>query len=124
DGIQGAIILVAGGYGGFVQPSLTDDGVDADRRLAGGPVADDQLPLAAANRNHRINRHDAGLHRLVHGLAADDAGRHLLDRIGDVALDGPFAIDWLAQCIYHAPQQPLSDRRLQELAGGAGFTAL
>ena len=54
---------------------LVDDRVDRDRGLAGLAVADDQLALATADRGHRVDRLDAGLERLVHRLAADDAGR-------------------------------------------------
>ena len=50
---------------GLVDARLVDDRVDGDGRLAGGAVADDQLALAAADRNHRVDRHDAGLHRLA-----------------------------------------------------------
>src|SRR5438046_5804981 len=57
-------------------PLLVDDRVDRDRGLAGTAVADDQLALAAADRNHRIDRLDAGLQRLLHGLPLDDAGSH------------------------------------------------
>ena len=58
---------------------LVDDRVDRDGGLAGLAVADDQLALAAADRDHRVDRLDAGLHRLVHRLARDDAGRLDLD---------------------------------------------
>src|SRR3546814_18515689 len=40
--------------------------------LAGVAVADDQLALAAADGNERVERLEAGLHRLVHRLARDD----------------------------------------------------
>ena len=67
---------------------LVDDRVDRDGRLAGLAVADDELTLAAADRRHRVDRLDAGLERLVHGLAADDAGRldlhAALHRAGEV----------------------------------------
>ena len=53
---------------------VVDDRVDRDRRLAGLAVADDQLSLAAADRDHRVDRLQAGLHRFVDGLALDDAG--------------------------------------------------
>ena len=56
-------------------PLLVDDRVDRDRGLAGAAVADDQLALAAADRDHRVDRLDAGLQRLLHRLAHDDAGR-------------------------------------------------
>ena len=82
DAVERAVVLVAGRFGGLVQAGLVDDRVDADRRLAGRTVADDQFALAAADRDHRVDRHDAGLHRLADGLAPDDAGRDLLDRIG------------------------------------------
>ena len=58
---------------------LVDDGVDDDGGLAGLAVADDQLALAAADRDQRVDRLDAGLHRLVHRLARNDAGRLHLD---------------------------------------------
>src|ERR1700754_2698248 len=43
---------------------VVDDRVERDRRLAGLAVADDQLALAAADRDHRVDRLEAGLHRL------------------------------------------------------------
>ena len=58
---------------------LVDDRVDRDGGLAGLAVADDQLALAAADRDHRVDGLDAGLQRLVHRLAGDDAGRLDLD---------------------------------------------
>ena len=44
-----------------------------DGGLAGLAVADDQLALAAADGDERVERLEAGLHRLVHRLARDDA---------------------------------------------------
>src|SRR5260370_26349887 len=35
---------------------LVDDRVEQDGRLSGEPVADDQLALAAADRDHRVDR--------------------------------------------------------------------
>src|SRR5690349_23510423 len=46
--------------------------VDGDGGLARLAVADDQLALATADRGHRVDRLDAGLQRLVHGLATHD----------------------------------------------------
>ena len=56
DAVERPVVLVAGRFGRFVEPGLVDDRVDADRCLAGRTVADDQFALAAANRNHRVNR--------------------------------------------------------------------
>ena len=58
---------------------LVDDRVDGDGGLAGAAVADDQLALAAADRDHRVDRLDARLQRLLHRLADDDARRLALD---------------------------------------------
>ena len=49
---------------------LVDDRVDRHRRLAGLAVADDQFALAAADRHHRVDRLQAGLHRLRHRFRA------------------------------------------------------
>ena len=71
-------------------PRLVEDRVDGDRRLAGAAVADDQLALAAADRDHRVDRLDAGLERLLHRLALDDARRLELERAASrVASIGP-----------------------------------
>ena len=42
---------------------LVDDRVERDGGLAGLAVADDQLALAAADRDHGVDRLDAGLER-------------------------------------------------------------
>ena len=62
-------------YGIAVQVALAliDDSVDGNCGLAGLAVADNQLALAAADRNHRVYGLQARLQRLVHGLAEDDA---------------------------------------------------
>ena len=52
---------------------LVDDGVDGDGRLAGLPVADDQLALSAADGDHRVDGLEAGLQRLLHRLTVDHA---------------------------------------------------
>ena len=59
---------------------LVDDRVDGDRRLAGLAVTDDQLALAAADRDHRVDGLDAGHDRLVDVLALGHARRDALDR--------------------------------------------
>ena len=45
---------------------LVDDRVDGHGRFARLPVADDQLPLTAANGHHGIDRLETGLNRLAH----------------------------------------------------------
>ena len=63
-----------------IAAALVDDRIDGDGRLAGGAVTDDQLALAATDGNHGVHRLDAGLHRLVDGLAGHDVRRDPLQR--------------------------------------------
>jgi hypothetical protein len=80
---------------------LVDDRVDRDRGLAGLAVADDQLALAAADRDHRVDRLDAGLQRLVHRLAVRDARRDDVDlRV---------AVERATERVDHAAEHRLAD---------------
>jgi hypothetical protein len=45
---------------------LVDDGVNSNSCLASLPVSNDELTLAAADRDERIHSLQACLHRLVH----------------------------------------------------------
>src|SRR4029453_17738610 len=71
---------------------LVDDRVDGHGRLAGLAVADDQLALAAADRDHRGDRLDARLQRHLHRLAVDDARRLDLDAARGGRLYGTLAV--------------------------------
>ena len=66
---------------------LVDDGVDCDGGLAGLTVANDQFALTAADRHHRVDRLEAGLHRLRHRLTCDHARRDLFDHVGFFRID-------------------------------------
>jgi hypothetical protein len=72
---------------------LVQDRVDGDGGLARLAVADDQLPLTAADRRHGVDGLDAGLHRLAHGLATHDRRRLDLDAADDGASDRTLAVD-------------------------------
>ena len=96
---------------------LVDDGVDRDGGLSCLAVADDQLALTAADRHHRVDRLEAGLQRLFHRLAIDDAGREALDRRELLRRDRPLAVDRLAERVHHAPEQLLADRHGDDAAG-------
>src|SRR5262249_44484451 len=89
---------------------LVDDRVDRDRGLAGLAVADDQLPLAAADRRHRVDRLEAGLQRLVDLLAIHHAGRLQFQRAALVeAGDLTEPVDRVPQRVDHAAQVPVAD---------------
>src|SRR5207244_8596688 len=66
----------------FSRAFLIDDRVDRDGGFAGLAVADDQLALTAADRDHRVDRFVAGLHRLRNRFPPDHARCDLLDRRG------------------------------------------
>src|SRR6185295_716984 len=95
-----------------------------DRRLAGAAVADDQLALAAADRDHRVDRLHPGLHRLVHRLARDDAGCLDLDLAALLADDRLAAVDRQADRVDDAAEQLLADRNLDDAAGALDQVAL
>ena len=102
---------------------LVDDGVDGQRGLAGLAVADDQLALAAADRDHRVDCLVTGLHRLRHRLAPDHARRDLFHRRAGFGGDRALAVDGLAQRVHHATEQLRTDRHFQNAPGGLGGVA-
>ena len=103
---------------------VVDDRVDRDRGLAGLAVADDQLALAAADRDHAVDRLQAGLQRLLHRLALDDARGLELRRARRVGLDVALAVERVAERVDDAPEQALADRDLELLAGALDGVAL
>ena len=102
---------------------LVDDRVEGDGRLAGLAIADDQLALAATDRCHGVDRLEAGLHRLVHGAAVDDAGSDPLHVHGRVGLDRSLAVERQAQGIDHPPEHLVPGGDLHDAAGAANAIA-
>src|SRR5260221_7947529 len=95
-----------------------DEEVDErDGGLAGLAVADDQLALAASDRHQRIEGLQAGLHRLAHRLAWNDAGRLDLDQATFGRGDRALAVDRIAETVDHAAEQGLADRHVDDGAG-------
>ncbi len=102
---------------------LVDDGVDSQGGLTDLTVTDDQLTLATAYRDHRVDRLVTGLHRLVDRLTPDHARRDFLDRVGGLGIDRALAIDRVAQRIDHATQQFRTNRNFEDTAGALGAHA-
>ena len=71
------LLLLVAGLPGLL---LVDDRVGRDGRLAGLPVADDQLALAAADRGQRVDRLEPGLQRLADALPLHHRRRLHLER--------------------------------------------
>src|SRR5438309_8967987 len=116
DGDIDAVELLAL-FAALVDVLLVDEGIERDGGLAGLAVADDQLALAAADRDQRVERLEAGLHRLVHRLARDDSGRLHFDAAALRELDRALAIDRVAERVHHAAAQALADRHVDDRAG-------
>ena len=102
---------------------MIDDRVDRDRRLAGRTVADDQFALAFADRDERVDRANAGLERLLDGLALHDRGSDVFDRAKTLAVDRTFAVDRLAERVHDPAQQRIADRNRRDAAGPANEVA-
>ena len=103
---------------------MVDNRVDRDGRLSGGAVADDEFALAAADGNHGVHTHDAGLDRLAHRAALDDARGDFFNGVGGVVRDRALAIDRAAEGVHDAAEETLADGHGEEFAGGFGLGAL
>ena len=123
DTVKRPIILIALVLSCLVQTGLADDRVDGDGSFAGCAIADDQLALAATDRNHRVNGHEAGLHRLIDAAALDDARCNCFQRIKCFGFDRSLVIERLAECVYHTAQKRLADGNRQESASCFSFVA-
>ena len=117
DGDVDAVELVALGRVGGVRRLLVEEGVEDDGGLAGLAIADDQLALAAADRDQRVDGLEAGRHRLVHRLARQDARRLDVDAAALGGLDRALAVDRIAQRVDDAAEEALADRGIDDRAG-------
>ena len=124
DRIERAEIRVAALLARLVDLRLVDDRIHRDRGLAGRAVADDELARAAADREHRVDRQDPGLHRLADAPAFDDAGGDVFHRKKLCGIDGAFSVERLAEGIDHAAEEPFADRDLEQPARGLHLVAL
>ena len=126
DGLRDGRALLADGHVDALHALtlLVQDRVDRDRRLAGLAVADDQLALAPADRRHRVDGLDAGLQRLVHGLATGDAGRLDLEAAQLVLGDRAVAVDRDSERVHHSAEQRVADRDREDAAGRGDELAL
>src|SRR5690606_27575289 len=83
---------------------LVDDRVERDGGLPRPTVADDQLTLAATDRDHRVDRLDPGLERLLDRLAKHDTGGDDVDEAPSLdRLDRALAVDRLAEGVDYPP---------------------
>ena len=98
---------------------LVDDGIDGNRGLARLTVADNQLALATADRNHGVDRFQSSLQRLAHRLAGDNTRSNLFDGRTSGFRDRPLAIDGPTQGIHNTPQEPFTHWHFKDAPGTA-----
>ena len=115
------MILQLSVFGCLVEASLADDRVDRDRGFAGRAVANDQFALATTDRDHGVDRHDAGLDGLANAPSLDNARRDFFDRIKSLCVYRPLVIDRLTERVDDASKKRLADRNLEKPAGRLHF---
>ena len=97
---------------------LVDDRVESNGGLAGLAIADDQLALAAADRDQGVDRLDTGLHRLVHRLASSDTGGLDLHAALLNVAERTLPVNWFAERVDYPSEQAVSYRNREDVAGG------
>src|SRR5690606_36016525 len=109
DAVELLALVVA-----LVERLLVEEGVKDDRGLAGLTVADDQLALAAADRDQSVDRLKARRHRLVHRLAGDDAGSLDVDAATLRGIDRALAVDRVTKTVNDATKKFRADRHVND----------
>ena len=90
--------------------SLVDDGIDRYRGLSRLTVTDYELTLSATDRNHGIDRLQAGLKRLRNRLTEDHSRSLSFQRhLAKFASNASFAVKRLAQRIHHTTDHRFAD---------------
>src|SRR5206468_9982063 len=90
--------------------ALIDDRIHGDGGLSRLAVADDQLPLASADRGHGVDGLDPGLQWFLHRLAVHHRRRLDLEDAGLVISDLALPVDRLAQGVDHTAEHAVADR--------------
>src|SRR5262249_38091285 len=103
---------------------LVNDRIDGNGGLPGLAVADDQLPLAAADGRHGVDGLDTRLERLVHRLSARDAPGGRFNGAGQPRYNRPLAVPRVGEGTDHAADHGVADGHAQQLARGADLVAL
>ncbi len=80
--------------------------------------------MPAADREHGVDRLDAGLHGLVYALACNHVGRDAFDGPELGSVDRALAVDGLAERVHNAADQRISDGNLGDATRGSRLVAL
>ena len=104
--------------------TLVQDGVDRDGGLTGLAVANDQLTLATADRDHRVDRLQAGLQRLINRLTLGHRWSLQFKRATAFSLDLALIVNWLTQRVNYTAQEFVTDWHGENLSGAVDLLAL
>ncbi len=111
------------GVAGLPVRLLVQDGVDADRGLAGLAVADDELTLSAADGGHGVDGLDAGGEGLLDGLALEHRGGLQLQDALLIGLDVALSVDRSAEGVDHTTEESVAHGHGEHVAGTADLLA-
>ena len=103
---------------------LVQDRIHRDGGLTGLTVADDQLTLSTTDWEHRVDREDTGLQRLIDRLTIDDAWCRLLDGAVLVLMDRTETVDRLTESVYDTTEVVVGYRYAGHTTGTHTTTAL
>ena len=96
---------------------LVDDRIQGKCGFSGLAVADDQLTLSSADRDHGVDRLDTGLQRFFDRLPVADSGSRTLHRTELRRLDRPVAVDRLSQSVDDSSDHRIADGDGHDFAG-------
>src|SRR5699024_8101678 len=103
---------------------LVDDRVERDLGLPRLAVTDDELALPAAHGDHRVDRLEAGLQRLVHGLTVHHTRGLEFQGAAAGGFDVAEPVDRVAERIHDPAEVALADGDGEHFAGAADLLAL
>ena len=106
-----------------VFPALVQDGVERNGRLAGPPISQNQLPLAATDGDQRIDDREAGLKRHNDGSAVHDGRGGAFDGQTPSSGDRPSVIERPSERVDHATEQSVPHRHVHDAACALDFIA-
>ena len=96
---------------------LSDDGVNANCRLAYLAVADNEFALSAANGRHSVNSLQSCVHWLINGLTFNNSGSNHFNTTVFIGLNRSLAVKRCAGRINYTSQQSFANRHLRDLTG-------
>ena len=102
---------------------LVQNGINSDGGLACTAVADDQLTLSAADRDHRVDTFQTGLQRDVYRLSVGNARSFDFNVAISVSLDFASAVNRLSQRIDHAADDRIAYGNLHQTARSLYYVA-